>query len=118
MSDYQPELGQAFFGQPWQKYGVPSRWEDALAVLSEKLNDPREGSPFGNTGRDFDCPTFSAHAYSWGDEEQPWNFRWRDIRISWYKYLGRGMSCNVDLSDVSPDEMLRECLAALGEAKR
>lgn len=117
MSDYRPEIGQAIFGQPWHRHGVPDSWVEALGVLSDMMNDPRHGSPFDNTGRRFDCKVFSAHAYSWDDTEvQRWNFKWRDVEISWYKYLGRGMSANMVLAD-SPDAMLRECMEALRQEK-
>jgi hypothetical protein len=77
------------------------------AVMADRAN------PFGNTGERFDCEVFSAHAYAWGDDDQPWNFRWRDLQVSWYKYLGRGMQASRSVSDSEVREMLAECMAAL-----
>lgn len=114
-----PELGQMMFGQPTQTYAVPDIWEAALEMLGHEVwrvennRGNQDANPMSNSGHRFDCDKFSAHAYSWDDEEdQPWNFKWRDVRISWYKYCGRGMSANMDLTPDMASEMLIECLAA------
>jgi hypothetical protein len=87
---YQPELGQM------------------CDVVRDDVN------PFGNNGTRFDGEKFMAHSYSWNDdEEQEFNFAWRDVRVSWYKYLGRGTTINRDMSDTEVSEMLRECMAEL-----
>ena len=122
MSDarYTPELGQAVFGQPYQEFEVPDIWDAALCAIREELDRvmwnihqrPYE-SPFSNTGSRFECPTFTVEAYSWDeDTEQPWNFKWGEVEISWYKYLGRGMSANKPLSPDLAATMLDECLKA------
>ena len=117
---YEPELGQMAFGQPWKEYEVPEIWVAALSHLSDELgramwnrSQVEYHSPFGNTGERFDCPAFSAHAYSWSDDDQKWNFKWRDVEISWYKWLGRGMSANMQLTPDMAAEMLVECLHAV-----
>jgi hypothetical protein len=115
---FQPELGQALFGQPHQEHEVPDIWDAALCFIRDELErvmwnvrQKEYASPFANAGERFDCPTFSVHAYSWDEsKEQPWNFKWRDVEISWYKYLGRGMSANRLLSPELAAEMLAECL--------
>src|ERR1044072_633897 len=106
MSEYTPEVGQALFGQPYKAFAVPEIWDAALSFLREELDrvmwnrEQREyASPFGNTGNSFECPSFKVEAYCWDDERnQPFNFKWRGVEISWYKYLGRGMSANIELS--------------------
>jgi hypothetical protein len=121
--EYVPELGQFCFGQPHQPYAADPYLEAALFMIENELDrvmgnihQEKYPSPFRNTGNRFDCPTFSAHAYSWNeDEEQPWNFRWRDVEISWYKRLGRGLSINRAIEPNEAAVMLRECLAALRE---
>lgn len=117
-----PELGQMVFGQPSQTYEVSDIWEAALSMLGYEIwrvehnRGNGDNNPMSNSGARFDCEAFSAHAYSWDDEEeQPWNFRWRDVRISWYKYCGRGMSANMVLSPDQASEMLIECLRATRE---
>jgi len=121
---YIPELGQAAFGQPWKEFEVPVIWEAALAYLDSELSrvmwnihQKEYSSPFANTGISFEeCDVFSIYAYSWDFEsEQEYNFKWRDIEINWYKYLGRGMSTNALLTAELAAEMLEDCLAAVEE---
>ncbi len=91
--------------------------ETALALLSSiwdihtKHMDKKEiDNPFKNTGYKYDGECFSAHAYSWvEDEEQPWNFKWKDVEITWYKYLGRGMEINKEITTDKLIEMVNEC---------
>lgn len=122
MSSFEPELGQALFGQPHKEFSVPAIWEAALAQIEKELDrvmwnrHQRDyASPFGNTGESFECPVFSVYAYSWGDDDQPFNFKWKGIEISWYKYLGRGMSANIELTPDLAAEMLAECIPAVQE---
>lgn len=112
---YQPELGQMCFGQPWQQKECPDKVLSALRALQCAFDVVRDDvNPFGNNGTRFDGEKFMAHSYSWNDdEEQEFNFAWRDVRVSWYKYLGRGTTINRDMSDTEVSEMLRECMAEL-----
>lgn len=120
---YVPELGQASFGQPWQSYDVPEFVQALLSSLRDELdrimwnaepNAPmRYPNPFNNTGGSFRNATFEVEAYSWSDEEQPYNFKWRDIKISWYKYLGRGMSTNTEFTPDLAIEMYNDCWQSL-----
>ena len=121
MSDYVPELGQMAFGQPWKQYAVSELGQAALRSIAEEfdrvqwnINQEETPNPFDNSGARFECPTFKAHAYSWNDEEeQPWNFKWGDIEISWYKWSGRGTSSNVELTPQLISNMLDACLQGL-----
>lgn len=126
-----PELGHIAFGQGWQDYGAPEYLEDALGVLSNWFYEHRwqepdgcvhDGdwirkysySPFGNYGAHFKNDVFEVESYSWNDEyEQPYNFKWRDLEVSWYKWLGRDTTCNRIPSQAEVDEMLVECLRSL-----
>lgn len=125
MTQFTPELGQLVFGNPSKEFAVPEIWDAALGYIREELQRVKGNelqkpypSPFGNTGERFDCHVFSAHAYDWGAADaiddggqgQPWNFKWRDVEISWYKYLGRGMSANKELSPDLASECLMECV--------
>jgi hypothetical protein len=103
------------FGQPWQQRECPEKVKSALDALKSAWYAVRENeNPFSNTGARFDGDKFKAHAYSWNDdEEQEFNFAWRDVRVSWYKYLGRGTTINRDMADGEVSEMLRECMAEL-----
>ena len=112
---YQPELGQGVFGQPWQELAVPEYLEKALELMAGVLpNDEWGYNAFDNTAAQFECDVFKVHAYSWDEEPvQVWNFAWRDLRVSWYKYLGRGMSMNRAVTVQEVAEMVRECMDAL-----
>lgn len=112
--EYEPELGQMAFGKPWQPVDCPACVHGALTALSEAWSVLRaDDNPFCNTGARYDGTAFKAHAYDWSDDEQPFNFAWRDLRINWYKYLGRGMSASRDVTDTEAAEMLRECMGEL-----
>jgi isocitrate dehydrogenase len=119
---YEPEMGQAIFGQPYRQFKISNELEYALAAIETRLMlrmgqiDKHYESPFRNTGSKFACDTFEVESYSWDDEvDQPWNFKWRDIEVSWYKYFGRGMSVNKNVSDKEIEEMLDECHKAIDQ---
>lgn len=107
---YSPELGQAVFGQPWQSL-EPDRLTQAaigaLAGIWYALGDPNN-DPFSNSGHRFDGDNFQVHAYSWEDEEQPFNLKWRDFTASWYKHANRGLSVNRQLNPDEVGEMISE----------
>lgn len=112
---YQPELGQAIFGQPTKSFTVQSQTEVALESIRWAVSTfaPAIDDPFGNTGSRYRWSCFQVHAYSWGDDEQQFNFKWRDFEVSWYKYFGRGMSCNRKIKPAELQLMARECLLAV-----
>ena len=120
MKTYVPELGQMVYGQPWKQYDCPE-WMIAYLEYIEKemervmwnINQKEYNSPFRNTGEQFKNDTFEANAYSWSDEEQPYNFKWKDVEISWYKYLGRGTTVNQEIGHNKATKMLNECLESL-----
>jgi hypothetical protein len=120
---YQPELGQAIFGQPQQELECPDYLVALLRELSTQLDIMQNNNgnkvwnnPFENTGGEFKNSTFEAIAYDWSFEAtQKYNFKWKDLKVSWYKYLGRGTSTN---KEVTPDEavkMFDECSKSIKE---
>jgi hypothetical protein len=122
MNDFQPELGQMAFGQPWQSHEVPEIMEAALGAIRDEydrvywnVNQKDCPSPFGNSGPEANLKTdvLEVCAYSWSDDEQPYNFAWRDLRISWYKYAGRGMSANMKITPDMAAQCLTECLESI-----
>jgi len=115
---YEPELGQAVFGQPSQEFAVSELLEAALGHIREELNrvlwnrlqqDCR--SPFDNSSARFETEGLSIHAYDWGDDDQPWNLKCGDIEISWYKYIGRGMSVNRAMTPDDIDRFLEKAIS-------
>jgi len=123
---YEPELGQMVFGQPFKTYGCSNLLNAALENISEEwervmwnINQKEMPNPFCNTGSKWKCTEFEVNAYDWNDDnEQLYNFKWKDIEVSWYKYLGRGMSCNKNLSSKKISDMLNACLKALIELEK
>lgn len=94
-------------------FEVSGVWNDALTALGNAIEATYGENPMGNTGARYDGTVFSAHAYSWSDDDQPWNFKWHGVRISWYKYSGRCCKSNVILPPKLATTMLVECLAGL-----
>ena len=118
---YDPELGQYCFGQPWQRMECPT-WLLAYLVYIEEefcrvrgnIDGHPVNSPFANSGERFENEVFTVDAYSWDDEEeQQWNFKWRDLRVSWYKHLRRGTSVNRVPTHEEAVAMLNECIESL-----
>jgi hypothetical protein len=106
---YQPELGQAVFGQPWKEHSGGELLDAALGHLDNELQrvlwnrlQKECPSPFHNTAARFETEGLAIHAYSWSEEDQPWNLKCGDLEISWYKWCGRGTSSNKPLT---PDEI-------------
>ena len=123
--EFEPELGQAIFGQPTKECQVGWELESGLEMIRHYLDIAfdLDGDPFDNSGAAFKCAVFEVESYSWNDEvEQPYNFKWRDLEVSWYKYFGRGMSVNRVPKAREITEMIHECLDELrrmnGEEKR
>ena len=120
LKKYEPELGQAVFGQPWKEFEASEMLIAALQAIEYRLDivmgnihQCEYDSPFSNTGNSFRCDTFEVQAYSWSDDEQPYNFKYKDIEISWYKYLGRGTTVNRVITNNEIAMMLDDCLNAL-----
>ena len=97
----------------------------ALEAIRKRLgtyywnqNQKQIDDPFGNTGAKWENGTFSAAAYDWSEEgnTEP-NFQYEDLKVWWYKYLGRGMAWELeDGRELTPDDiscMLYECLLSL-----
>lgn len=71
-------------------------------------------SPFDNTGNRYKNDVFEVRAFDWSDEpEVEWNFKYKDIEISWYKHLGRGMDWNRPITLEELQEMLEDCLESI-----
>lgn len=89
--------------------------EESLDVYMWNKTQNNYNSPFGNTGNSFKNDVFEVNAYYWGADEKEIekpNFKYKNIEISWYKYLGRGM-CIPEMSYEELDDMLNECLKSL-----
>lgn len=114
---YEPELGQMCFGQPSKELECPTYVIAALEFLAENFfynKKISENNPFRNTGRKWCNSVFEVNAYEWNEDIiQTFNFKYKDIEVSWYKYLGRGMSINREVSEKECWEMLKECVESI-----
>jgi len=94
--------------------------DNALAVYITNQNMVDYVSPFDNTANHYGNDVFCVKAYDWSlDDEgkkQDYNFKWRDIVVTWYRYCGRGMEYNKELTPNLINEMLNDCVESLSDA--
>ena len=116
------ELGNIMFNTNVnQIYNCPNYIEVFLNTIKEVLNikmwnkyQKEYDSPFDNTGNSYKNDIFEVEAYSWDDDyEQPYNFKYKDIEISWYKYLGRDMTINKKVTPNEAIKMFDDCINSL-----
>lgn len=109
--EYQPEFAQALFGNPWFTYDA--QWsENGLRWLLEVIHES-----FGidyDIEPEFASDLFDLRPYYWGEGENESalpNFHYKplDIKISWYKFVGRGMNSNLSESPENWSEIIQEC---------
>lgn len=118
------ELGQLLFSTNIiHRYDCPE-WiiallrdlDRTLQIVMYNITQQPYDSPFDNTGNNFVCDVFEVHAYSWDDDtEQLFNFKYQDIEINWYKYLGRGTTINGIYNSEKIIEMYNKCLSKILE---
>ncbi|MFA5377178.1 MAG: hypothetical protein WC455_15615 [Dehalococcoidia bacterium] len=151
MNYFEPELGQAVVGKPWQLLDCPPYIERGLEFLGyEVARVTGCESPTGNNGESFANDTFRMNSYYWGDctcgfadieyneRLDNWfnthklgpkghardcltvrpNFAYEDIEVSWYKYLGRGMSINRQVSEKEAASVIKNCLQSLWNVEK
>ncbi len=97
--------------------------EAALAYLGHAIwiytNNTRQDGidPTENNGSDFTNDTFEMRAFDWSDpEEYEPNFKYKDFEVEWYKYLGRAMETNREITPDEINKMLVECLKSLKQS--
>lgn len=99
------ELGNIMFNSNKnQMYECPEFIIDLLRGIERKLeikywnkNQKELESPFGNTGNSIKIGNLLIQAYNWDeDSSDEYNFKYNDLEISWYKYLGRDTTINID----------------------
>lgn len=87
-------------------------------------NQEEYNSPFANSGNvdGYKNDTFEVHAYDWSLDESSSpmlpNFKYNDIEISWYKYLGRGMWINRKITPEEAVDMFNACMASLDREEK
>lgn len=138
---YKPNFAEIMLRNAHEEYdlGENERYaSEKLYALSEQLGrmNPKAqahgclGGEWGY-GQDFKNDVFEMHPYWWGectcgagdesDEHKDEcklmlpNFRCGDIEISWYKYIGRGMTVSRKVSREELREMFRKCFASISQ---
>lgn len=114
-------LGQILYGQPRQERDCPEILDAALSFLRHEIGRvlwnirQEQVDPFSSSAESFKCAAFCVCAYSWSDDPQPWNFKHykSGIEVSWYKYMGRGMTVNKVVTPDQAAELLRDCMEAM-----
>lgn len=125
------ELGNLMFNKNAnQRFECPTYIIALLDYISEELkrihyniDQVEYNSPFENTAEHFILGNFEIHAYNWeGNIAQEYNFIYKvdktksnidDIKISWYKYLGRDTTVNQDLNSDIYVDMFNDILEQL-----
>ena len=84
-------------------------------------NQKEMSSPFDNTGNTYHNDVFTVRAYDWQEREddadaEP-NFEYADLKVYWYKYLGRGTHarCPHEITADFLEKMIKECFEAMRE---
>lgn len=96
------------------------RIDDLLGKVMWNIHQEEYDSPFSNSGNTFKCDTYEVRAYDWSwdfdldtnSPPQPYNFKWRDLEVTWYKYLGRSTETNRPIAPDEISEMLDDCIKA------
>jgi hypothetical protein len=71
-------------------------------------------SPFSNTGNLYKNKVFEVEAYNWNEnKEQVYNFKYKNIKISWYKCLGRDTTINNMMSPDKAVDMYNKCIKSV-----
>lgn len=128
MSNPTLEIGQILFSSPPQGHTCPawviafiehigSRMENVMWNRNQEQYKP----PF-SWGGYWKHDVFEIVGYRYPDDTpggkydpQLYNFKWRDVEISWYKHLGRGTTITQEIAPEYGIQMLNECLAALDD---
>lgn len=131
------EIGNLLFnkGNSNQRYECPEYIIALLDYLDKEIqrvmwNTTQKNfdSPFDNTANSFKTDKFEVHAFNWNDDyAQPYNFIYYvnksksnldDVKISWYKYLGRDTTINQELDSNVVIDIFNDCLKSIREKER
>ena len=58
---------------------------------------------------------FMIHRYCGEEERENFWYKPKDFKLSWYKYIGRSMEMNKDLTDEEIIKMKKDCIDSLNK---
>ena len=97
--------------------------ERQLDRIMWNINQKHYESPFANTANSFALGNFEISAYNWNDDiQQEYNFIYKvdktkanmpDLKISWYKYLGRDTTINQEIDSNVMIQIFDDIIAQL-----
>lgn len=103
--------------------------DHGLILIADAIREKR-GDTYALTDNGgeiyFKCPVFVMRSYCWCDGDNqgheagcPPNFEHyrTGLRVEWYKYVGRGMACNMATTAGQWADIVAECIAAVKEWK-
>ena len=118
---YEPELGQACFGNPWGEYEATEPVQSFLMYILDEIarvfwnNQQQEW----DRHEDPNIPGIEFRGYYWGGDEEEAakpNFKllsMPEVELRWYKYPGRGLTVNRYRSLEEWALWFEECLAVI-----
>lgn len=118
------ELGQMMFAQNNQSYECEGYVVALLKDIANEMSRIRQNNndytlPFSNDGSAYVGKTFEVRAYDWKeDPEYNYNFKYKDIEVSWYKHLGRGDTINRLISKEEAISMYNDCMKSLRKLEK
>ena len=95
--------------------------DDEMSRIYWNKHQKEYTSPFSNSGNKFVCDVFEVHAYKWDTDEdsiQNYNFKYKDIEISWYKHVGRDMTINREVEPKEITDMYTDIMETLRVIER
>lgn len=122
MSTFNPELGQAIFGNPSGSFELS---EFANALLHHLFQEIAR--VYGNVNQkqwqwlsDPKIPGIEVRHYYWGDDPEEAarpNFTFGRVEIRWYKHPCRSASCNLALTEAEWVSWFNDCLKAIRDCE-
>lgn len=112
----EPEVEKCIYECPEYVITLLRGIERKLDIIMWNKEQREYESPFCNTGNSFKNDVFEVNAYDWNLDNETINFKWKDLEISWYKYLGRGTTMNRELDNAEAIKMFEECMESLKES--
>lgn len=122
------ELGQACFGNKWSQYNAPDFITAGFLLLEHEIQrvewnirqksfeTPLGGGAWCGSIDSYKNKVFEIHPYYWGEHKhlsnRP-NFKCGRFEVRWYKYMGRGMTMNMNVDANKFFKIIGRCMKYL-----